>query len=410
MSLSLTAEQYSSSLLRGVNPRPFQRLLLRWGRGQTSFRPGFAIMFETPLREEHTSQGAVLGTFFGGLLPERFTDFSKEYRLARDSVALLDTNYQAFLSFEGPDRVRYLNAVLTNNIQALATGRGCPSLLLNPQGHILADLECYALSDRLITISPAMVRERTAETLERFIIMDDVRLTDETDVTADIALEGPKASAIIRELGGLSLDALAEYSIVDAKLASRPCRIARRSHFGSVGAEIIVSRDLVVSVWRALLDASRAHGGGPVGYAALNALRLQAGIPWFSYDFDDTVIPQEAALENTHISFTKGCYTGQEIVERVRSRGHVNRRLVGLEFTSRTPPERGTKLVADGKEAGHVTSAAYSPAFARVIGMGYVRREFFSPGSQLECVGTTSKVVDLPFESQRMTTGKPAHS
>ena len=130
---------------------------------------------------------------------------------------------------------------------------------------------------------------------------------------------------------------------------------------------------------------------------ALNTLRLEAGIPWFPQDFNDTVIPHEAALEDTHISFSKGCYTGQEIVERVRSRGHVNRQRVRLRFS---PPEAvpapGTKLAAAGAEVGAVTSAAYSPANGTAIGMGYVRREHGNPGDVLEFVGGTATVESTP--------------
>jgi folate-binding protein YgfZ len=127
--------------------------------------------------------------------------------------------------------------------------------------------------------------------------------------------------------------------------------------------------------------------------ATLNALRLEAGIPWFPDDFNDTVIPHEATLEATHVSFTKGCYTGQEIVERVRSRGHVNRRRVLLNFSDATAPAPGTKLLAAGAEVGYITSAAFSPASGKVIGMGYVRREHNSPGSILEFQGGTATVA-----------------
>lgn len=338
-----------------------------------------------------------MGTFFDCLLPIHFTHFLTEYQRARESVAALDTNYRAIVFLEGADRVRYLNAVTSNNIQALAPGQGAPALLLNPQGHILAELECYALPDRLLLLSHAMVRERTVSTLNKFIIMDDATLDDATERLASVALEGPKAAAIAKELAGADVAASAEFTILEAKLGPIACHIVRRSNFGSIGVEFIVARAELPAVWRMLVEAARARGGGPVGYAALNALRLEAGIPWFSYDFDDTVIPQEAALENSHISFTKGCYTGQEIVERVRSRGHVNRRRVGLRFSGQVPPENGTKLLAEGKDAGHVTSAAFSPALSDAIGMGYLRREHNSVGSEVEWSGGLSTVIELPL-------------
>ena len=363
-------------------------------------------MFETPLRAVHERAGATPGTYLGSVLPERYTDFSSEYRHARDGVALLDTNWHALAAFHGPDRSRYLNAVLSNNISTLKDGQGCVALLLNPQGHVLAELECYALPDQIYVRSAAEVRERTHATLERFIIMDDVTLVDRTFDDASIALEGRRAGEVIGKLcgapaGNASADEMPEFASVAVTINAHHCRLIRRSHFGSSGFELVAPRLGLPTLWQGLRDAAHACGGGAVGWAALEALRIQAGVKCFGPDFDDTVIPQEAGLETTHISFTKGCYTGQEIVERVRSRGHVNRRLVGLEFDTRTPVAHGAKLAADEKEVGQVTSSAFSPALARVIGLGYVRREHNAPGSVLECAGEAARVVTLPFEPAR---------
>ncbi len=342
-----------------------------------------------------------MGIWFGCALPERFGDSATEYRYARETVALVDKNYRAFLYFTGPDRVRYLNAVLTNNVRDLAAGQGNASLLLNPQGRILAEVETYALEDRLLVVSYAMIRELLVTTLDKFIIMDDVTLDDATDTLAALALEGPATPALVSKLCGLDLDSLGELGHAEAAVAAIPCRVVRRSPGGVPGVEFICARGNVGTLWQALSEAVRAQRGGPIGYATLNILRLEAGIPWFGYDFDDKVIPHEAALEETHISFTKGCYTGQEIVERVRSRGHVNRRRVGLLFSGTSVPAAGEKLFAAGQEAGHVTRASVSPALGRAIGMGYVRREHNSLGSRLEWAGGTAEVIDLPIAAAR---------
>ena len=356
---------------------------------------------ETPLRTIHEKAGATVATWFGTLLPDSYGDSANEYRRARESVALLDTNYHAFIELEGPDRVRYLNAIVTNNIKDLADGQGNVSLLLNPQGHILAELECYALPDRLLVVSHALLRERTAQTLDKYIIMDDATLVDATDRMGSLGLEGPRAGSIVKQISGFDLEAMAGRAHHEAVIAGVHCRIVRRSNFSEVGAEFFCSREDLPALWQILEEAARATGGGPIGYSTLNALRLEAGIPWFSYDFDDKVIPHEAALEATHLSYTKGCYTGQEIVERVRSRGHVNRRRAGLEFSGETIPARATPLSTAGQEAGFVSSAAFSPTLGRIIGMGYVRREANSVGGMLEWSGGTAKVIELPIGALR---------
>ncbi len=357
---------------------------------------------ETPLREQHEKSGAKLGVYFDALLPECFAGVEAEYRMARESVAVVDKNYRMHVYFEGPDRVRYLHAVLTNDIKDLAPGQGNVSLLLNPQGHILAEVETYALPDRLLAVSHAMVRERTVATFDKFIIMDDVQLDDATDRLAAVSLEGPLAEEVLRGLGGPDLSTLGCLGHAEGQVASIPCRIIRRSTTGVTCAEFICDRGRVAELWNALVAAARAHGGGPMGYAALNVLRLEAGVPWFGYDFDDKVIPHEAALESSHLSYTKGCYTGQEIVERVRSRGHVNRRRVGLQFSGDGVPERGAKLFGGETEAGFVTRATFSPALGRAIGMGYVRREHNTVGSKLSWSGGEAEVIELPLAAAKV--------
>lgn len=355
------------------------------------------MTIESPLTAEHVRAGATMGTWFGCALPTRFSDVKQEYGYARESVALVDKNYRAFLEFTGPDRARYLNAVLTNNVRDLKDGDGAVSLLLNAQGHILAEVETYGLADRLLLVSYSMIRERVVTTLEKYIIMDDVALEDVTERFAVVGLEGPGSPAVVADLGGPSLESLAELGHTKINIAGIECRVIRRFSGGVPGCEFIIERSRAAELWNVLHAAVRTPGGGAIGYEALNVLRLEAGIPWFGYDFGEKQIPHEAGLENTHISYTKGCYTGQEIVERVRSRGHVNRKLVGLKFSGVAAPPTDTALRAGDAEVGRVTRAGYSPALNHAIGMGYVRRENNSPGSELQWAGGTAQVVELPL-------------
>jgi len=354
---------------------------------------------QTPLHAAHEAAGATVGEYFGCELPVRFTNTREEYSFARKTAAVADKNYRAFFKFTGPDRVRYLNAVLTNNIRDLQPGQGIPSLLLNPQGHFLAELDTYAMADHLLVVTYAMIRERTNATLDKFIIMDDVVLEDVTEQFGVISIEGPASAQIISRLGGPPLELLSELSHMETQIAGVSCLIVRISPGGISGAEFIAPRESLAKLWQALVDAARANGGGPIGYDALSAIRLEAGIPWFGYDFDETNIPHEAGVENSHISYTKGCYTGQEIVERVRSRGHVNRRRVGVAFSGEVIPAAKTPLLAGGAEVGFVTRAAFSYALERPIGMAYIRREHNSVGSKLAWTGGEAEVIALPIES-----------
>jgi folate-binding protein YgfZ len=369
-----------------------------------------ASTLETPLAETHRAAGAEFAEFFGVRLPAQFADPLAEYEAARNNVALVDTNFRAVFALTGPDRVRYLNAVTSGNIRDLTPGQSALGLLLNAQGHMLAELMTLVLEDRLLVLSHAYLRQRTFEILERFIIMDDATLADDTAQTGTLAIEGPKALDLLRKLMHVEYMQLPDgahvTAVLDSAGAAIPCRVLRHSLFGIRGAELLLPRESLSAAWQALTAAARVQGGAPIGYRALNMLRLEAGIPWFGTDFDEHQIPQEAGVESTHISFTKGCYTGQEIVERVRSRGHVNRRLTGLLFNSTEVPKPGaTVLAKDGTEAGHITSAAFSPLAGKATGMAYLRREYLEPGTTLQCGNVAAEVIEVPLRTALLSRG-----
>jgi folate-binding protein YgfZ len=358
-------------------------------------------VIETPLAELHRSAGARMGVWFGAAQPDDFGDPREEQRFANESVALIDKTHRAYLTFTGPDRVRYLNAILTNDVKSLAVGHSNISLLLNPQGRILAEIETHALPDRLLGISYGMIRARLVEWLEKYIIMDDVTLTDDSDNFGTLALEGPKAGAAVRELTATDFPAKADATSLDSAVRNRagsaiPCRLLRRS---AVSAEFIVARKDLRALWKILETTAKEFGGGAMGYSALSAQRLAQGVAWFGYDFGEKQIPHEAGLQDTHISYTKGCYTGQEIVERVRSRGQVHRQRVGLLFRGdrKTVPVSGETLLLDGAEVGYVTRAAQSFYPAVIVAMAYVRKEGAALGTVLACGGHAVTVVRLPL-------------
>lgn len=365
-----------------------------------------AADLETPLAELHRAAGAEFAEYFGVRLPAQFRDPLTEYDTARTTVALVDTNFRAVFSLTGPDRVRYLNAVTSGNIRDLATGQSAPGLLLNAQGHMLAELLTLVLEGRLLVLSHAFLRQRTFEILDKFIIMDDATLTDETAQTGTLALEGPRTPELLRGLTQIEFAQLPAGGHTTANIKASgevpgtaiPCRILQHSLFGLPGVEFLLPRASLPAAWDALSTAVREQGGSPIGYRALDMLRLEAGVPWFGADFDEHHIPQEAGVESTHISFTKGCYTGQEIVERVRSRGHVNRRLTGLLFNTAEAPKPGTAIFAsDGTEAGRVTSATFSPLAGKAVGMAYLRREYLEPGTTLQCGSAIAEVMEMPL-------------
>ena len=355
-----------------------------------------APVLASPLTGLQRRNGARHGVWFGTTLPDDFGDWRKEYGFLRESVALLDKNYRAYLEFRGPDRVRYLNAILTNNIKDLLPNHGIVSLFLSPQGRILAEMEAYALPESLFCISFAMIRQRLIADLDKYIIMDDVALADRTEDFGMLSLEGPKAAEVAKRVSGIDLVTLDELEFREASVGEIRVRVLRRSPGDLPGAEFLVERSHLAALWEVLEATTRGAGGGPAGYTALNALRLEQGVPWFGYDFGEKQIPHEAGLQDSHISYTKGCYTGQEIVERVRSRGQVNRVRVLIQFNAKEIPAAGTALLSEGKEFGYVTRSAFSPRRDATVGMGYVRREKSTPGSELQSPAGLATVIASP--------------
>jgi folate-binding protein YgfZ len=365
---------------------------------------------ETPLAGVHRRAGAKMGVWFGCALPDDWGDAREEQRFANESVALIDKNHRAYFKFSGPDRVRYLNAILTNNIKDLANGQGVVSLLLNAQGRILAEIETFADGEKIFLVSYLMIRERLAEVLEKYIIMDDVTFSDDAEKFGTLGVEGPRAAEVVKDFTVVDLNSLPELGWADVIVSPHrtkgatadeassensergiPCRLVRHL----AGAEFIVERDKLEALWGVLFEATRRHGGGPMGYKALSAQRLVQGVPWFGYDFGEKQIPHEAGLESSHISYTKGCYTGQEIVERVRSRGQVNRRRVELLFSGEGVPENGTELTVAGKAVGYVTRAARSWFPPGVLGMGYLGKEHRGVSEKVQWSGGNAKVVEF---------------
>jgi len=187
-------------------------------------------------------------------------------------------------------------------------------------------------------------------------------------------------------------------------LGTIPCRVVRRDLAGNPAATLIFGSEHLPALWRALTERVRLLGGAPAGLEALNSVRLECGTPWFGHDYDDKQIPHEAGLEHSHISYEKGCYTGQEIVERVRSRGHANRWLAELRFSSPEAPAPGTKILFGGNETGSVTSTAISPMLGQPIGLGYLRREHSAIGTNLDVSGISAEVIAPPLQPTKAST------
>jgi len=302
-------------------------------------------------------------------------DQSREYQAARQGVALFDRSSLGKVSVTGRDRLAFLQGMLTNDVKALAPGQGVPAAFLDAHGKVTTLLVVYAAQDRVLIELPPQMTAKTLETLDHFLISEKAEFEAVDEAYAILSLQGPGARALLEGLAGAPLD-LAPYAHIEVTIGGIPVRVINRADGPAPGFHCWVDAARAEAFRNAVLAA----GAVPASAETLEVLRLEAGQPWFPQDVDPSVILPETRLESL-VSYTKGCYIGQETVARVKYRGHVNRALSGLVVEGDRVPEVGARVVVDGADVGRVTSAARSIALGRPIALGYVRREHFAPGT-----------------------------
>jgi glycine cleavage system T protein len=355
----------------------------------------------SPLADVHLLQGAALAEYHGALVPARYTDSKAEYKAVRNSAGIFDFSFRARFAARGPDRVSFLHNMLTNDVKSLGPGQSMYAALLDVKGHILADLRVYWEPDQVLLETDADLIDKAINVLERYIIMDDVTL--ERLKWCGLAVQGPRSRALFEGRLEGPLPSLSEFGHLRRVYAGLPLHVARVSSTGEEGYELWLPLDddpgKAKVLWETLLASAPGLAAVPCGTEALEMLRIEAGIPRYGADFGEDTLPLEAGLLNA-LSFTKGCYPGQEIVERARSRGHINWKLVGVAVDAAVPPLPGEKLLSEGKEVGEVTSTCFSPRLNRPIALAYVRREVSEPGTRLVFASGSYAVVQaLPFKT-----------
>src|SRR5436190_13018503 len=302
------------------------------------------------------------------------------YQALREAAGYIDLSARGKIFAAGEDRVRLLHAMTTNHIQQLQPGQGCYAFFLTAQGRILADANVFVLPDRILLDVEPELRQKLYQHLDKFIIADDVTLEDSSDGLSALCFEGPLAAQALASMKAPIPES--PYSHMDWN----GWIVARVSSTGAPGFRIFGPNEALARFL-------------PVDEESARVVRLEHGKPRYGEDIIETTLPQETQQSHA-LHFSKGCYIGQEIVERIRSRGHINRMLVGLRIDVGEAPAPGTKLTAvDGAEAGEITSAAFSPALGKVVALGYVRAQYGTSGVELKAGGATA--VTIPVAGSR---------
>ncbi|HCF56446.1 MAG TPA: glycine cleavage system protein T [Myxococcales bacterium] len=345
------------------------------------------------LKELHRSLGARFDSSSSQVLG--YSELEKEYWALQETCGLYDRSARGKLRLSGSERVEYLHRMVTADVQGLGEGRGAYTAILNAQGSIVADARILRRADELFLDVEPGLEGPVAQYLDRFIISEDVEIEDVTARFALLSFVGPRASEAVSSALGTSVPALSEHEV----------RVVEQDDLLLVGTRLAAAPgvDLFAAPERAREIAEAALERFPelraVGFEAVEVARVEAGVPRFGLELVETAQPLEAGLERA-ISFTKGCYVGQEAIARAAYRGATRRKLAGLSFEEGALPEPGFKLFGQrgaAKAAAEITSAVRSPRFG-LIGLGLVRREHLAPGTELVAEdGRKARVRSLPF-------------
>jgi len=350
-------------------------------------------MAVTTFQEKLAFAAARLENYRGAETVASFGNPASEFRALLEGCGLFDMSWQAKLVLTGEDRVRWLNGMVTNNIRDLAVGHGVYNFVLTAQGRIVGDLVAYNRGDFLLVTSDRAQAAAITEIFDRYIIMDDVEVADISDKLSAVGLAGPRAAQVL-QAAGIDVSQLEPGQVADLVWREMGISVARGTHPNLDAYEIWFAAEQAERVWDRLLAA----GVTPVGSEALELYRVARGVPLYGRDFGQRDLPQETEQKHA-LNFSKGCYIGQEIVERIRARAILHRTFTGFQVEGE-PPQMGTKVQSEGKNVGEITSAARVPfpSGVRVVALGYLRREFEAPGTAVQIGEQKAKVQSIPFK------------
>jgi aminomethyltransferase len=355
----------------------------------------------TALVEIHRGLGARLIEFGGWLMPVQYTGILEEHRAVRERAGLFDLSHMGELFVEGADAGDGLAAALVTDPRTLAVGRAQYSMICAADGGVIDDLIVYRLrAERFLVVANAGNAPTVADELAARLRGSKAVLDDRSFATSLVAIQGPRAAAVLGPLTDVDLGTLRYYAIAEGQVAGIRALVARTGYTGEDGFELFVDWARGPDAWQALADAGRAEGVAPVGLGARDTLRLEAGMPLYGNELDRSTNPYEAGLGRVVKLEKPGEFVGRGALERVAREG-IGKRLVGLTVTGRGIARHGHEVFAGDRRTGAVTSGTHSPTLGKAIAMAYVAPGDGEPGTLLDVEireqRVSAEVVPLPF-------------
>jgi folate-binding protein YgfZ len=291
----------------------------------------------------------------------------------------------------------FLNGLITNDVKTLSLNSWMPAAFANVQGRLLASVRVIHREDGLLIDTEQATRETVLSLLEKFTLAGDFKLTDLTENTALFSLQGPKAAEVVRSTFGESAAATNREKVNSDRVDGHSVTLIRATHTAEDGFDLL-TEDAGAAVLR---EALTNAGATVVGDNTFETLRIEAGVSRYGIDMDETNVVTETNLDDA-VSFTKGCYLGQEIIVRIKHRGHVAKKLTGIILTGSSVAPRSAQIVSiDDKQIGRVTSSTFSPGLECAVALGYVKYDYLKSGTRVKVLGAEYEaegaVTDLPF-------------
>ncbi|MBD0315464.1 MAG: aminomethyl transferase family protein [Nitrospiraceae bacterium] len=363
-------------------------------------------MKQSRLHSQHAQAGATFQEVTGWDMPAHYGSLEAEHRAVRQSVGLADLSHRGKIRVTGDDRVKWLQSVISNDILPLQPGQGRYSSLLTHKGKMLTYFRVYMQTDAVMLEDAGEIGETTYQALRKFLLYGTkAKMENCAETWGLLLISGPKASSVVKAAFGADVDDLKPVGFISATIGGQTALIIRTEETGEQDYEVLIPADGLSTAWDRLTEAGQAYGMKPVGRQALEALRIEAGIPKAGPELNEEIVPPEANLESKAFSLTKGCYPGQEVVARMDTYGNVRRHLVGLTVKDSTVPPKGSKLFSGDREVGWISSAVRSPQLGQVIALAFPLRDFSKPGTEVT-VDVDGKrlpatVQDLPLYTSR---------
>jgi folate-binding protein YgfZ len=360
------------------------------------------------LHEFHEGLNGRFTEVNGSEAVDHYGDALVEHAALHDAAGAIDLSFHGRICLTGADRVRLLNGQVTNNVKDLHAGEGCYAALVTAKGKLQSDLNIYNLPNEVLLDFEPGLTETITQRLEKYVIADDVQVVDVSPHYGLLSVQGPKAELVVRSLAlpmEVPVKLFGFTSVNDSTLGEIYLVNQPRVGPGTSGFDLFVPTPALGAVMDKLIAAVKQAGGGACGWRALEMARIEAGIPRFGVDMDESNLASEAGIESRAISFSKGCYIGQEVIARIRTYGQVAKALRGLRLEGdlKELPKKGDKLFHDGKEVGYITSALASPSLKQNIALGYVRKEVNQMDTELGLraagVESRARIVPLPFQA-----------